>query len=148
MQATLVTAVRQFVTEQHLRSILEGEWTSLFDADGKLLPGIRGRIGVSATKVDGTDIGVDFMEMQPGSEFPLHIHEGDHVLYFMTGAGIVHINGVDHRVKEGDIIFIPAEYPHGVKVGKDEVSSLTFLAFGHPHSHLDAKDRMRHPHEH
>jgi hypothetical protein len=52
--------------------VLKGEWADLFDDDGNKLEGIRGRIGVSSISCEGKDIGVDFMEMQPGSAFPLH----------------------------------------------------------------------------
>ncbi len=146
MQPVLESAARKFIVDQHLKNLLAGEWVEMFDADGKLLAGIRGRIGAYATKVDSTDIGVDLIEMQPGSAFPLHEHDGDHILYFVSGEGIVHINGVDHAVKTGDSIFIPAEYPHGVRVEKTASGVLLTLAFGHPHKHVDAKDRMNHPH--
>ncbi len=90
----------------------------------------------------GYEIGVDFIEMQPGSAFALHVHPGDHILYVVKGTGCVHIDGVDHRIKDGDTIFIPAEYPHGVKTVEDSKAPFQFLAFGHPHKHLDATDRM------
>ncbi len=144
MQRVLESAARKFVAEQHLKNLLAGEWVEMFDADGNLLTGIRGRIGACATKVDGSDIGVDLIEMRPGSAFPLHQHDGDHILYFASGEGIVHINGTDHPVKTGDSIFIPAEYPHGVKVPASAQGVLLTLAFGHPHKHVDAKDRMKH----
>lgn len=145
MQSVLESAARKFVAEQHLRNLLAGEWVEMFDANGNLLVGIRGRIGACATKVDGTDIGVDLLEMQPGSAFPLHEHDGDHILYFMSGGGIVHINGTDHVVKMGDSIFIPAEYPHGVRVPDTAKEVLLTLAFGHPHKHVSSRDRMLHP---
>lgn len=145
MESVLRAAARQFVSEQHLRNVLEGEWTPLYDADGQLLPGIRGRMGACATKVDGTEIGVDLIEMQPGSAFPLHQHDGDHILYFQSGVGIVHIDGEDHTVRQGDTIFISAEHPHGVRVETTATEPLVLLAFGHPHKHLDAQDRMKHP---
>lgn len=147
MESVLRAATRKFLAEKHLKNLLEGNWVEMFDADGILLKGIRGRIGACATKVDGTDIGVDLLEMQPGSAFPLHEHDGDHILYFVSGTGIVHINGTDHAVKTSDSIFIPAEYPHGVRVPEDATEILLTLAFGHPHKHVSAKDRMLHPKE-
>ncbi len=145
MESVLRAAARQFVSEQHLRNVLQGAWVPLYDADGQPLPGICGRIGACATKVDGTDIGIDLMKMSPGSAFPIHEHDGDHILYVMSGEGIIFINGQDHEVKQGDTIFIPAEYPHGVRTEISAPEPLVLLAFGHPHKHLEAKDRMKHP---
>jgi len=82
------------------------------------------------------------IEMQPGSAFPLHTHPGDHILYVLAGPGLVHVDGVDHRVNTGDTIFIPAEYPHGVRTIR-EAPALVFLAVGFPHKHVSAPDRMR-----
>lgn len=150
MDSVLHSAVRQWVAEDHLRNVLErGEWITMLDSDGKPLVGIRGKIGAGATKVDGTDIGVDLIEMQPGSRFALHVHDGDHILYIESGIGFVHIDAVDRPVKKGDTVFIAGEYPHGV-IGPplSETEPLVILAFGHPHKHVGAHDRMRHAHDH
>lgn len=89
--------------------------------------------------------GVDLIEMDPGSAFPLHVHPGDHILYVLDDsvAGIVHVDGVDYVVRPGDSIFIPAEYPHGVKTFAHVPAPLRFLAVGVPHKHVSATDRMR-----
>jgi quercetin dioxygenase-like cupin family protein len=142
MRGVLESAARSFSASEHLKNVLQGEWTSLYGEDGQELPGIRGRAGAYSMTFSGHEIGVDFIEMQPGSAFGLHVHPGDHILYVLKGIGCVHIDGVDHRITEGDSIFIPAEYPHGVKTIEDCKSVFQFLAFGHPHKHLDAPDRM------
>lgn len=147
MESLLRTAARSFVSEMHIRNLMRGEWVSLFDESGKELPGIRGRIGVSALTAGHTEVGVDLIEMSPGSSFPLHTHDGDHILYIHSGTGSVHINGTDHPVGPGDSVFIPAEYPHGVRASHNSTEPLVFLAFGHPHKHLSATDRMHLVHE-
>jgi quercetin dioxygenase-like cupin family protein len=143
MRSILETAVRSFSSSEHIKNVLDGQWTSLYDEAGHELPGIRGRAGAYSMTFSGHEIGVDLIEMQPGSAFGLHVHPGDHILYVISGIGSVHVDGVDHRVKEGDTVYIPAEYPHGVKTVEDSVLPVRFLAFGHPHKHLDATDRMR-----
>lgn len=142
MRSVLESAARSFCASEHLKNVLHGEWTSLYDEEGRELPGIRGRAGAYSMTFTGYEIGVDLIEMQPGAAFPLHVHPGDHILYVLNGAGCVHIDGVDHRLKEGDTVFIPAEYPHGVKTIEGYPLPFQFLAFGHPHKHLDATDRM------
>jgi quercetin dioxygenase-like cupin family protein len=100
-------------------------------------------MGACSLTMTGHEIGVDLIEMQSGSAFPLHVHPGDHVLFVLKGTGCVSIDSVDHTVIEGDTILIPAEYPHGVKTLAGYELPFTFLAFGHPHKHLDATDRMK-----
>jgi len=145
MEPVSENSARKWVREEHLRNIKEGQWTDLYDADGNVLPGIRGKTGVFATKVDGTEIGVDLIEMSPGSAFPLHEHIGDHVLYIKSGSGIVHINDREQSVEEGDFVYIPAEYPHGVSTDSSSKEPLIIIAFGHPHNHVNARNRMLHP---
>jgi quercetin dioxygenase-like cupin family protein len=143
MRTVLESAVRSFRESDHIKNVLNGEWTSLYDETGNKLEGIRGRMGAFSMTTSGHEIGVDLIDMQPGSAFPLHVHPGDHILYVMSGDGCVSVDGIDHKVKGGDTIFIPAEYPHGVKSDNVQSGRLVFLAFGHPHKHLDAKDRMK-----
>jgi quercetin dioxygenase-like cupin family protein len=142
VRSVLESAVRSFSSSDHLKNVLEGQWVSLYDEEGRELPGIRGRTGAASMTVSGYEIGVDLIEMQPGAAFGLHVHPGDHILFVVKGAGCVHIDGINHRIREGDTIFIPAEYPHGVKTVEDCKSQFQFLAFGHPHKHLEATDRM------
>jgi len=139
MRSVLEDAVRRFVASEHLRNVLAGEWVPLHDEHGRELVGIRGRMGAAAIAASGHEIGVDLIEMQPGSAFPLHVHPGDHILYILAGPGLVHIDGVDRAVRTGDTVFIAAEHPHGVKT---DGAVLRFLAFGHPHKHVSATDRM------
>ena len=149
MDSILHAAVRKWIRGEHLRNVLSGTWTPMYDSDGKLLKGIRGRIGAVGAGMYGLDVGVDLIEMQPGTEFPLHVHDGDHILFIESGTGAVHIDGKDRPVKKGDSIFIAAEYPHGVQgTAKGAKEPLVIIAFGHPHIHVASKRRMKHPHGH
>lgn len=143
MESVLKSALRKYVSEDYIKNVLAGEYTELYDELGNPLPGIKGRMGVTAVTEAGHDIGVDYICMSPGSQFPLHVHPGDHILYILSSQiGMVHVNGKDLVVKEGDSVFIPAEFPHGVKTHPEATEEFKFLAFGHPHKHLDATDRM------
>jgi len=142
MRGVLEDAARQFVAGEHLKNVLAGEWVDLHDESGNVFAGIRGRMGAAAMSMSGHEIGVDLIEMQPGTAFPLHVHAGDHILYVLSGPGVVSIDGADQRVETGDTIFIAAEHPHGVKTMAN-APPLRFLAFGHPHKHVSASDRMK-----
>src|SRR5947209_6646584 len=112
MESVLLAAQRAWIDQDHFRNIKEGEWLPLPNVDGVPLPGIRGRAGACAISSNGEEIGVDLVEMQPGSAFPLHAHPGDHMLYVESGTGSIHIAGRDRRLKKGDTIFVAAEAPH------------------------------------
>jgi hypothetical protein len=60
----------------------------------------------------------------------------------------VHINGEDVPVRGGHAIHIPGEYPHGVWVDASAKEPLILVATGYPHKHVNAADRMNHPHAH
>src|SRR5215831_10677283 len=133
---------RKWRHQEHLRHIRDGDWGPMYDDAGQELWGIEGKHGVRGYKSDGTAIGCDFIRMQPGASFPLHTHEGDHEIYFIYGAGVVHINGEDIFVHRGHMIHIPAEYPHAVSVPKDASTEMVFAAAGHPHHHVDSSKRL------
>lgn len=139
----LLTAARRFSAPDHLRNVMAGEWIDLHDETGRVLVGIRGRPGAFGMTLDGQEIGADLIEMSPGSSFPLHVHPGDHLLYIVAGYGIVHVDRLDRRVREGDTIFIAAEAPHGVRTDPSCSGTFAFLAVGVPHKHVSAIDRMR-----
>ena len=143
MESVLKSAVRKSISEEHIRNVLEGEWVEMVNEDGQMLQGIRGRAGTSALTAEEIELGADVIEMRPGSVFLLHVHPGDHMLYIIQGEGLVHVDGVGHRVREGGTLFIPAEYPHGVKTFDTAYGPLVFLAVGYPHKHIGARDRMR-----
>jgi len=133
---------RKFIGKAHIRNLLEGEWVGMVNDQGEQMEGIRGRAGVAALTLEGRVIGSDLIEMQPDHAFPLHSHAGQHILYVVRGTGVIHMDGVDHPIREGDTIFVPAEYPHGVKTPKGAPGPLVLLAIGYPHRRIDAQDRM------
>lgn len=138
-----LTCYRPWNAAEHLRHIIDEDWLPMYAPDGTSLPGIEGKRGVRGQKTDGTHIGADFIRMHPGSRFALHVHEGEHVIYFIRGCGFVHINGEDIPVSGGHLIHIPGEYPHGVWVAKGAVVPLVFAPTGHPHHPVHSHDRMR-----
>jgi mannose-6-phosphate isomerase-like protein (cupin superfamily) len=134
---------RTWKLQQHLRHLSEENWVPMLDDKGNKLAGIEGMPGVRDQKPDGTFIGADFVRMQPGTAFPLHTHEGDHEIYFISGFGFVSIADEHINVRGGHAIHIPAEYPHAVWVSDRALEPLIFFAAGHPHHHVDAPDRMK-----
>lgn len=54
----------------------------------------------------------------PGFGPPLHIHHGiAEAFYVLEGEYLIFLNGEESRCPAGSFIFIPAEAPHGFRVG-------------------------------
>ncbi|MEL7626360.1 MAG: cupin domain-containing protein [Anaerolineaceae bacterium] len=58
--------------------------------------------------------------IQTGGSMPLHINLVEHEQYVLKGKALVVINGIQHEVQPGDVIFIPAEIPHSYETLGDE----------------------------
>ncbi|MGF1430809.1 cupin domain-containing protein [Kitasatospora sp. LaBMicrA B282] len=130
-----------FRPDDHIRNVLEGARRTMYDDAGVRLEDITGVAGAGAVIGNGLSIGVDRITMLPGTGFPLHVHEGAHLLYVLNGRGALHIDGRDYVLRTGDSIYVPAEYPHGVQ-GPIDDNPLEFLAFGVPHHPIDSHTRM------
>jgi len=133
---------RTFNPRDHIVNVIHGELVDMFDDAGNRLPGIQGTGGSHGNSHGGLAIGVDRIVMQQGTAFPLHVHEGDHLLVILAGTGSIHVDGIDYKLTEGDSIYVPAEYPHGVGGPSDEVP-FELLAFGIPHHPIDSTTRMK-----
>ncbi|MEU9044417.1 MULTISPECIES: cupin domain-containing protein [unclassified Kitasatospora] len=131
-----------FDPTRHIRNVLTEASTVLTQSDGTVLEGISGRPGAGEEALAGMRIGVDRIVLEPGSEFELHTHEGDHILYVLASEGFIHVDGTDFRMRAGDTVYVPAKYPHGVKTDPAMEQPLEILAFGVPHAPLDSPHRM------
>lgn len=115
--------------------------SNMYDDSGNRLEGIMGSGGSRGLTSAGVSLGVDRIVMRPGSAFPLHVHEGDHLLVILSGCGSIHVGGVDYKLVAGDSIYVPAEFPHGVG-GPTDDNLFEILAFGIPHHAIDSHTRM------
>lgn len=132
---------RTFRSDEHIVNLISGALVDMYDDSGNRLPGIQGTGGSRGHTTSGQALGVDRIVMAPGSAFPLHIHEGDHLLVILAGTGSIHVDGVDYKLTVGDSIYVPAEYPHGVGGPVDD-RPFEILAFGIPHHPIDSHTRM------
>ena len=131
-----------FDAEKHIRNFATLDWEQMFDEEGNLLLGIRGKTGATEVGQYGEEIGADLIEMQPGTAFPLHTHPGDHILYAISGRGTVTIDGSPRQFAAGFTFYIAGSYPHNVGTIPGDTEPFTILAIGHPKKHVSATDRM------
>ncbi|MEO3890674.1 cupin domain-containing protein [Nonomuraea sp. B5E05] len=133
---------REFEATQHIQNVFTGSEVKLLGSDGSVLPGILGVAGVSELLKPGVEIGVDRIIMQSGSEFALHTHPGAHILYVLRSHGFIHVDGVDYEMAQGDTVYVPARFAHGVKTNPKAREAFEILAFGVPHMPIDSEHRM------
>lgn len=133
---------QQFQPDRHIRNVSYGPKVKLLDSRSQVLQGILGVVGTVERLHDQTSIGADRIIMEPGSKFELHTHPGAHILYVMSSRGFIHIDGVDYEMAEGDTVYVPADYAHGVKAEIDPDRPLEILSFGVPHMPLESAERM------
>ncbi len=63
-----------------------------------------------------------------GGNLVAHRHSHPEIYHILEGEGVVTIEGVAHRVKAGDTVFIPGDAEHGV-VNEGDVTLRFFYAF-------------------
>jgi quercetin dioxygenase-like cupin family protein len=96
---------------------------------------VRGAAGVPADEVkDGTgtvrqvligpDEGPHFAMrrfiMQPGGGMPRHTNRVEHEQYVLRGMATITLGDETHRVKAGDVVYIPAGEPHSYRAEGSE----------------------------
>lgn len=131
-----------FTPDEHIVNVFTGPEAKMFASDDSPLEGILGVAGASAVIETGQKIGADRIIMESGTRFELHTHPGAHILYVMASRGYIHIDGVDYEMAEGDTVYVPAKYPHGVKTNTSVSAPLEILAFGVPHMPVSSTKRM------
>jgi quercetin dioxygenase-like cupin family protein len=129
-----------FDPKQHIVNLRDCPHEVVSDGAGSVLRGVYGLSGAGATLDNGDAIGVDSITMAAGTAFELHTHPGAHILVVQEGKGCITVDGVDYVISEGDTIYVPARYPHGVSASID--CGVSFHAFGVPHMPVSSPDRM------
>lgn len=96
-----------------------GEAYVLQPGEGRLIDLGGFSMSVKATD-DETDGMFKLLEADEPADFgpPLHIHHGiAEAFYVLEGEYIIFLDGNESRCPAGSFIFIPAETPHGFRVG-------------------------------
>jgi quercetin dioxygenase-like cupin family protein len=117
---------------------LYGPWELMSDRDGKPLLGVYGKAGVRGLTPENSYIGADFIRIDPGCGFAPHAHAGDHILHVLEGRGIVNFDGNDIELYPGNVVLVPADYPHAVTCPKDATTPMMLLAIGYPHHEISS----------
>jgi quercetin dioxygenase-like cupin family protein len=132
----------RFDPAKHIQNIFTKSEVKLLSNDGSVLQDIVGTAGVAEMMAPDVEVGVDRIVMQSGAEFELHTHPGAHILFVLSSRGFIHVDGIDYEMAEGDTVYVPANYAHGVKTNPAVPAPLELLAFGVPHLPISSPERM------
>ena len=77
---------------------------------------VKAGTGTTRQVLIGDDQGPNFAMrrfiMEPGGGMPMHTNTVEHEQYVLRGSARVIIDGAEHHVKTGDVVYIPAGVPH------------------------------------
>jgi quercetin dioxygenase-like cupin family protein len=62
-----------------------------------------------------------------GGFSPRHSHDFEHEVYVVGGGGEVLLGGVYHAVREGDVVYVPAEEEHQFRAGTEGLRFLCLV---------------------
>ena len=72
--------------------------------------------------------GFGLLEIPPGGVFPQHTHpDREEIYYVLSGSGTIMIEDKDISAKEGLTIYVPGEFPHGMKNTTDKPMTVLFV---------------------
>lgn len=66
-------------------------------------------------------------EVVAGGHTPKHSHDYEHEVYVVSGGGKVLLEGKMHDIREGDVLYVPANEEHQFTVDDGAGESLRFL---------------------
>jgi len=93
------------------------------------MEGVEGaRMAVMVGREDGAPtFALRQFAVEPGGHTPRHSHDFEHEVYVVSGSGTVLLEGVERPIKEGDVIYVPAEEEHQFKAGMEELRFLCMV---------------------
>jgi mannose-6-phosphate isomerase-like protein (cupin superfamily) len=66
--------------------------------------------------------------LKPGTTNEMHVHYDQEQVYFVTqGGGIITVGDEEGEVKAGDVVFLPANIPHGFVNNTDKQTILLMI---------------------
>jgi quercetin dioxygenase-like cupin family protein len=61
------------------------------------------------------------LTMAPGDEFANHVHEESvDIISVVQGSGVLISDGVEYRIQQGDVVYVPAGVDHGMRNDGEE----------------------------
>lgn len=90
------------------------------------MDGVKGvRMAVMVGREDGAPtFALRAFEVEPGGHAPRHQHDYEHEVYVLEGSGEVLLEGAYRPIRQGDVVYVPADHEHQFRAGQ---SGMKFL---------------------
>lgn len=69
--------------------------------------------------------------VEPGGFTPRHSHDFEHEVFITGGSGTVFLEGSDHPLRPGDVVYVPAESLHQFRAASDKPLEFLCLVPSH-----------------
>ena len=83
---------------------------------------------VSKTLAQNPHVSITLFSFDKGEEISTHAAGGDAFVTCLDGVGKITIDGIEHILKEGESIVMPARHPHAV-FGQERFKMLLVVVF-------------------
>ncbi|MBC7771058.1 MAG: cupin domain-containing protein [Pyrinomonadaceae bacterium] len=91
--------------------------------------GVKGvKMAVMCGREDGVpNFALRHFTVEPAGHAPFHSHDYEHEVFVVEGGGTVHLEGKEHPIKKGDVVYVPADQEHQFKAGNDGMRFLCLV---------------------
>lgn len=96
------------------------------------MDGVKGAsMAVMAGREDGVpNFSLRHFSVEPGGYTPRHSHDYEHEVFIVSGGGTVLLEGAERPIRQGDVIYVPADQEHQFKAAPadgNDAGGLRFL---------------------
>ncbi len=83
------------------------------------MAGVKGvKMAVMVGREDGApNFALRHFTVEPNGHAPFHSHDYEHEVYVVEGGGTVFLEGKENPIKQGDVVYVPADQEHQFKAG-------------------------------
>ncbi len=93
------------------------------------LPGVKDvRMSVMVGRADGAPtFSLRQFQVAPRGHSPRHSHDYEHEVFVVEGGGTVLLDGTLNLIKQGDVVFVPADHEHQFTAGENGLRFLCLV---------------------
>ena len=103
-------SARYFAAHEETQQQGEGKWVKWDDQEPlEILPGL------AFQPVLGDNVMVNFVDIQPNTEAPVHWHVEEQITFVLEGEFEFEVAGEKRTMRRGDAVVIPPNVPHGAR---------------------------------
>ena len=83
------------------------------------MQGVKGvKMAVMVGREDGApNFALRHFNVEANGHAPRHSHDYEHEVYVLEGAGTVFLEGKEHPIRAGDVVYVPADQEHQFRAG-------------------------------